>query len=91
MNDRLAISASARVKGDWFFSTGQSPILAGMFAGSISARIFDMAFWAQPQYWTLSIIGVDSSLLFLGSSRIAWDGVEICRNFPACSLPKQAS
>jgi hypothetical protein len=27
-----------------------------VFAGSVSAGVFDMAFWAQPQYWTLSII-----------------------------------
>jgi hypothetical protein len=32
------------VNGDWFFSTGQSPFLSDMFAGSVSARIFDMAF-----------------------------------------------
>jgi hypothetical protein len=57
VNDRLTISASARVNGDWFFSTGQSPFLADVFAGSVSARIFDMAFGAQPQYWPLSIIG----------------------------------
>jgi hypothetical protein len=47
---------SASVKSDWFFSTGQSPFLADVFAGNVSARIFDRAFWAQPQYWTLSII-----------------------------------
>jgi site-specific recombinase XerC len=38
VNDRLTISASARVKGDWFFSTGQSPFLADIFAGSVSTR-----------------------------------------------------
>jgi hypothetical protein len=56
VNDRLNISASARFKGEWFFSTGQSPFLADVFAGRATARIFDMAFWAQPQYWTFSII-----------------------------------
>jgi hypothetical protein len=51
------MSASVRVKGDWFFNTGQSPFLADVFAGSVSARIFDMVVWAQPQYWPHSIIG----------------------------------
>jgi hypothetical protein len=56
VNDRLTISASVRVKGDRFFSTGQSPFLADVFASNDSARIFDRAFWAQPQYWIFSIV-----------------------------------
>jgi hypothetical protein len=44
VKDRLAMSASARVMGNWFFSTGQSPFLADVFAGSVSTRIFNMAF-----------------------------------------------
>jgi hypothetical protein len=51
------MSVSARVRSEWFFSIDQSPILADVFAGNASARIFDMAFCAQRQYRPLSIIG----------------------------------
>jgi hypothetical protein len=38
------MSASARVKGDWFFDTGQSPFPADGFAGGVLSRIFDRVY-----------------------------------------------
>jgi hypothetical protein len=48
---------------------GQSPFCSDVFAGGVSARIFDMAFWAQPQYWALSIIGKN---LIIQQAQAGW-------------------
>jgi hypothetical protein len=50
MNDRLTMIVSTRFKSEWYFSTGQSPFVADVFAGSVFSRLLIMGYGIRNEF-----------------------------------------